>query len=938
SEGDSSLPRRVDARAEGQARQMAIGGDLNANTINLGDSIEAPCTLLPPEVTNIIFDADKRDVLTWVDCSVPQSALLQRIEDEATALVEVVALGGFGKSSLAGWVSEQVRAKGKKVIWVRFSSSSLFSAFAQWALYKLCVPTNDTMTEDYLTDLLINQLNEKRRLLVMDQLEFIAQTAERPFFETFLERWERRGRNSTVLVTTRQQFLAQNDLCLQLPGFTPDEGASFLQKKAVSTALLDGLPRLSEICNGHPLLLNLSATWLEKTKGSTLDEDGLDFFKKLFQNNLDNPEAQVEEIFERLLNELSETLRLVLLEASVYRIPISLEMARVMQPEVTTAGLDGLEAQGFLLGQDGQWRLHPLVGQFVSERRLADGLESGAHCKAIEYFKHQFQQETTSIQDYLECFHHYCECQDYEAAFDVVDRCYSWLNLNGYYRILVTIYERLVTAWKAVSIISQSSWEKYGKALNRLGIAHRSQGDYAKAIDFYQQSLEIKREISDRNGIAASLISLGNAYSSQGDYATAIDFYQQSLEIKREIGDHKGIATSLGNLGSAYSSQGDYAKAIDFQQQSLEIKRKISDRNGIANSLGNLGNAYDSQGDYATAIDFYQQSLAIKREIGDRNGIAASLNNLGNAYSSQGDYAKAIDFQQQSLEIKRKISDRNGIANSLGNLGNAYDSQGDYATAIDFYQQSLAIKREIGDRNGIAASLNNLGNAYSSQGDYAKAIDFQQQSLEIKREIGDRNGIAASLGNLGSAYRSQGDYAKAIDFQQQSLEIQREIGDRQGIAASLGNLGLAYDSQGDYAKAIDFYQQSLAIQCEIGDRNGTAISLLNLGNAYAKIDEHWKARDSYEQAKDIFTEIKLAHMVEKCKKAIQERNQIISPTPIKAPSLPTKSTEPDWLAKSMPAAPNRSTTHPSTSKRLFPKWLPYLAIFTAILLLVLLLQ
>ena len=360
-----------------------------------------------------------------------------------------------------------------------------------------------------------------------------------------------------------------------------------MQKKAVSTALSDGLQTLSAICNGHPLLLNLSAAWLENTKENTLGEDGLDFFSKLFQNDLDNPKAQVKDVFERLLNELSETSRLVLLEASVYRIPISLEMAQAMQPEVTAAELDSLEAQGFLLGQDSQWRLHPLVAELVKDRRT-NRVETEAHGKAIDYFQRQLQQETPSIQDYLECFHHYYKCQDYEAAYDVIDRCYSWLDLNGNYRILATVYEQLVTAWKAVPAINQSSREKHGKALNRLGLAYYSQGDYDRAIDFQQQALEIAREIGDRNGIAHSLSDLGSAYPFAGRLSTkAIDFHQQSLEIQREIGDRKGIAKLLGNLGNAYASQGDYTKAIDFQQQALEIAREIGDRKGIANSLGN---------------------------------------------------------------------------------------------------------------------------------------------------------------------------------------------------------------------------------------------------------------------------------------------------------------------------------------------------------------
>ncbi|MGB3297875.1 MAG: tetratricopeptide repeat protein, partial [Phormidesmis sp.] len=686
-QNDGSLTPQTIVKAKDQAQVIAVGHISNVKHLHVGNRYQNRCQLTPPVVAHINPIPDNRDLKSWTDRAQAQAQaeLLRRTENAHTLLIELVADGGFGKSSMAVWLSEQVESETRQVIWVELAAASTFSAFARWVLYELCVPTEDTMSEEFLTQQLVRCLRKTDCLLVLDQLEFIAQTQQRPFFDNFLTQWQHKQRGSTVLVTTRQRFLPQAELCLQLPGFTPDEGAAFLQKKAVSTALTDGLPRLSEICNGHPLLLNLSAAWLEKTTENTLDEDGLNFFSKLFENDLDKPEAQVEEVFEQLLDELSETLQLVLLETSVYRIPISLEMAQAMQPGVTAAELDSLEAQGFLLGQDSQWRLHPLVGELVSDRRV-DELEAEAHGKAIECFQRQLQQETPSIQDYLECFHHYYECQDYEAAYDVIDRCYSWLDLNGNYRILVTVYEQLVTAWRAVLAINRSSQEKHGEALNRLGWAYFSQGDYNKTIDFYQQSLEIQRQIGDRYGIANSLIGLGLAYYSQGNYTKAIDFCQQALEIKQEIGDRKGIANSL-----------------------------------------------------------------------------------------------------------------------------------------------------IG-----------LGNAYHSQGDYDKAIDIQQQSLEIRREIGDRKGIASSL--------------------------------------------------------------------------------FNLGYAYAKIDEHWKARDSYQQAKSVFTEIKLAHMVEKCDQAIQGRNRIISPTPKKAPSLPTKNTEPDWLAKSMPSAPNRSTARSQSSKRLFPKWLPYLAL------------
>ncbi|MFE1745134.1 CHAT domain-containing protein, partial [Coleofasciculus sp. H7-2] len=272
-----------------------------------------------------------------------------------------------------------------------------------------------------------------------------------------------------------------------------------------------------------------------------------------------------------------------------------------------------------------------------------------------------------------------------------------------------------------------------------------------------------------------SLGNLGNAYDSLGDYAKAIEYHQQSLVIAREIKNRSGEGQSLGNLGNAYDSLGDYAKAIEYHQQSLVIAREIKNRSGEGAALGNLGNAYDSLGDYAKAIEYHQQRLAIAREIKDRLGEGAALGNLGNAYYSLGDYAKAIEYQQQRLAIAREIKDRLGEGQSLGNLGNAYNSLGDYAKAIEYQQQRLAIAREIKDRLGEGQSLGNLGNAYNSLGDYAKAIEYQQQSLAIAREIKNRLGEGQSLNNLGLALQKAGNLVQAEKTLRAGIEAYKSL-------------------------------------------------------------------------------------------------------------------------------------------------------------------
>ena len=144
-------------------------------------------------------------------------------------------------------------------------------------------------------------------------------------------------------------------------------------------------------------------------------------------------------------------------------------------------------------------------------------------------------------------------------------------------------------------------------------------------------------------------------------YQQAIQFKQQSLQIRREIGDRNGEAASLNNLGLAYDSLGQYQQAIQFLQQQLEITKEIGDRNGEANALCNLGNAYGSLGQYQQAIQLHQQSLEIKREIGDHKGKAASLKNLGLALKALGRRSESIE----AFNASRKIYEELGLYHEI---------------------------------------------------------------------------------------------------------------------------------------------------------------------------------------------------------------------------------------------------------------------------------
>ena len=71
---------------------------------------------------------------------------------------------------------------------------------------------------------------------------------------------------------------------------------------------------------------------------------------------------------------------------------------------------------------------------------------------------------------------------------------------------------------------------------------------------------------------ATALNAAGSLAGRQGDYGAARTLHEQSLAIRRELGDWQGIAFSLNNLGNIAMDEGDYASARSLHQESLAIR------------------------------------------------------------------------------------------------------------------------------------------------------------------------------------------------------------------------------------------------------------------------------------------------------------------------------------------------------------------------------
>ena len=201
-----------------------------------------------------------------------------------------------------------------------------------------------------------------------------------------------------------------------------------------------------------------------------------------------------------------------------------------------------------------------------------------------------------------------------------------------------------------------------------------------------------------RSRLAADLhYGLGFALRRSGHLAEALNHYEESLKVFREIGDRAGEGTTLNNISQIYKAWGRYDEALQTLQESLKITREIGDRAGEGTTLNNISQIYDSWGRYDEALQTLQESLKIRREIGDRAGEGTTLNNMAALYHSWGRYDEALQTLQESLKVFREIGDLHGEAVTAWNLAMEWQRRGELAKAIELCRRTVEIGRQTND-------------------------------------------------------------------------------------------------------------------------------------------------------------------------------------------------------------------------------------------------
>jgi CHAT domain-containing protein/tetratricopeptide (TPR) repeat protein len=462
----------------------------------------------------------------------------------------------------------------------------------------------------------------------------------------------------------------------------------------------------------------------------------------------------------------------------------------------------------------------------------------------------------------------------------------------------IELFERALAIFKERGNRSDEAATYHG-----IGMCYQSLGEqsdclfagydqYDKAIELFQQAFAIKEREGSQQG--ATCFCLGNCYRSIGEYAKAIDLFEQclaaSLFNKTALLDAIASCRTEERSGAATAAQHRKMKEVMelWGAQNWPALSAMADKASNLRDLRDedlrgpkivmtiaiynaFGVSYQSLGDYGKAMETYEQVLTIvegypncdftvkKTKI--LTQIASCLASQRSALLKDGErvalkvtelhdaknWLALSDMAGDALHTARELRETSLLqvkkmpSHETEAVAATYEPMSAEAF-VEKYARDLRGLRDV--FHGFAYSIYfSLGVCYTELNLHAKAIELFKQAVAIlDEEDGSfrekQKDPCYSRGEIynciGTCYSSLQQYANAIEVFKQGLSISKEVGNSAGQARIYFGLGQCYEHIGQYPKAIEMHNQSLSLFED--DRVALGKVYYKLGSCYYNLD------------------------------------------------------------------------------------------------------
>lgn len=278
------------------------------------------------------------------------------------------------------------------------------------------------------------------------------------------------------------------------------------------------------------------------------------------------------------------------------------------------------------------------------------------------------------VANYARSLHFYQLAFDKaEAAQDRVLMANAMLRSMETFIELGSFEEALQYLFKAEAVFQKYNYEGFKSVTNSLfGIGqffHRA-GYYELSVQYFERALVFNDLHDDNFSVMHAYNTLGLSYLRLKNYQKAVEVFQISNQMAREMGDTGWEALTYGNIGMVYYEQKDYPRAEEHLQYDIETSARVAGWASACNAAVLMAEMYLEMGSPDKALKFielaknYEQlapALYLKHFIADLvDDYHLQKNQYQLAYEAKlafdslSEQIEEIEEQQRGLQAQKR--------------------------------------------------------------------------------------------------------------------------------------------------------------------------------------------------------------------------------------------------------------------------------------------
>ncbi|CAK9189940.1 unnamed protein product [Sphagnum troendelagicum] len=248
------------------------------------------------------------------------------------------------------------------------------------------------------------------------------------------------------------------------------------------------------------------------------------------------------------------------------------------------------------------------------------------------------------------------------------------------------------------------------------------------------ESLRRQKDPEKYKDEAKALISMGVLYDNAQEFLKALDCYQNYLELCIKLGDAEGEAVAYNYIACSI-------------QEHEDLKSTASKDN--SNAPGELGSPSNAAAAamYRKAAEFHRQHA----DKGDVEGQFVAYTNLGLVYAKLSQWADAANSHKRALKCATYLENPPKQCVAIGNLGFLLFRRGKMGAAKACIIRYLQICEILGDVQGTARAHYMLGTIAALFKKYKEAEEEFRSAMTTARQCRDKQMEVFSKVQIGIA-------------------------------------------------------------------------------------------------------------------------------------------------------------------------------------------